>query len=129
MFRSTTESAGEAYALDGLGGVDLLRGEHRRALDRLREALALFRRIGERAGEARVSNTLGEAAAATGRLAEARAHHLSALRLAEEIGNRYEQPRARDALERLPGAGTGAHPDDAGAGRREFCAGRHDVPA
>ncbi len=53
------DSAAEADALNGLGGIDILRGRFRDAATQFHAALERYGRCGDRAGQARVQHNLG----------------------------------------------------------------------
>ncbi|HTW04270.1 MAG TPA: tetratricopeptide repeat protein [Streptosporangiaceae bacterium] len=57
--RRSGDLAAEAQALNGLGGIGLMRGRLRDAFGHYEEALERFRRCGDRSGEARVLRNLG----------------------------------------------------------------------
>ncbi len=57
--RRSGDLAAEAGALNGLGGIGIMRGHFRGAADHYEAALELYRRCGDRAREARVLHNLG----------------------------------------------------------------------
>jgi tetratricopeptide (TPR) repeat protein/transcriptional regulator with XRE-family HTH domain len=57
--RRSGDLAAEAAALNGLGGIDIMRGHFRKAADHYQAALARFRQCGDRDGGAKVLHNLG----------------------------------------------------------------------
>jgi len=71
-----------AYALQGLGGLQVVRGDRSHASDQLERSLLIFQRLGDRSGEAATVQTLGELHRSAGRTRLARnyLHHAHVLR-------------------------------------------------
>jgi DNA-binding SARP family transcriptional activator/tetratricopeptide (TPR) repeat protein len=67
--RAAGDLAGEAAALNAIGGIDISKGNFRDAADHFQGALQNYRRCGDRTGEARALNNLG--------LTEQELHNLS----------------------------------------------------
>ncbi|QFG26505.1 tetratricopeptide repeat protein [Actinomadura sp. WMMB 499] len=66
-------------------------GHAAEAIDRYREAMAIYREIGDRRGECDSLNQIGACFADLGREGEALIHHQTALALARTLADRFEQ--------------------------------------
>ncbi len=94
LFRRLGDRLGQAWALGGLGEVQLATADYRGASDNLTKALELHRELGQRHSEAVLLNSLGDLSSATSATDDARRRHSKALSIAREIGARVEEARA-----------------------------------
>jgi DNA-binding SARP family transcriptional activator/tetratricopeptide (TPR) repeat protein len=92
--RRTGDRATEATALNQIGHVDWQQSRLQQAVDRHRQALALFWEAGDRAGEAEALGSLGLAESALGRYEQAAHHHQGAVAIYRDIGDRLGEARA-----------------------------------
>jgi tetratricopeptide (TPR) repeat protein/transcriptional regulator with XRE-family HTH domain len=88
----------EANALDNLGRIAWLQGRHQQAVNRLQQALTLFRAEGDRSGQARAWLNLGITSGRQGHYEEAAGHFRKALILFRETGNQSGQARTLNNL-------------------------------
>ncbi len=88
---SSGEELAAAEALFALGVAEVRLGEPERALERYRQALALYRRLGDRRGEAAARNNAGLILAETGRPVRAFAELEEALALRRELGDARDE--------------------------------------
>jgi tetratricopeptide (TPR) repeat protein len=100
MFRDLGDRRGEADALNRLGGVRRLTGDHPGAASALEEALRIYRRIGDRGGEVETLNEVGSLHQVRGDLVTAEACHRQALGLAREIASPWDEAQALAGLGR-----------------------------
>ncbi len=96
--RLTGDRAGQAAALEALGGDAWRLGQHDQAAEQLREALTIFRDLGDRPGQGRAFSSLGTVESARGRPATAARHHRYALLMFRRASDRLGQARALDSL-------------------------------
>ena len=94
----------QANALNDLGDVRLLTGDHRGAAEALEEALDIYRDIGHRGGQANALNDLGNVRRVTGDYRGAAEALEKALDISRDIGNRLGQAN----VAHLPGERAGA---------------------
>jgi DNA-binding SARP family transcriptional activator/tetratricopeptide (TPR) repeat protein len=92
--RRSGDLAAEADALNGLGGIDLMRGHFRDAADNYRPALELYRRRGDREGEARVLQNLGQTEYRLHDLRSAAGSYRRAIAAFEDAGDSLGAARA-----------------------------------
>ena len=87
-----------ARALTGAGVLALLQCEYARAEGRLREALALCRKLGDGPGEASVLQVLGSVARERGLYGRSEEYHEESLALCRRLGDEYEAARSLNYL-------------------------------
>jgi tetratricopeptide (TPR) repeat protein/transcriptional regulator with XRE-family HTH domain len=88
----------QANALNDLGDVRLLTGDHRGAAETLEEALDIYRDIGSRGGQANALTDLGSARRVTGDYRGAAKALKKALGIYRDIGNRLGQASSLNYL-------------------------------
>jgi len=96
--RLTGDRAGQAAALEALGGDAWRLGQQDEAAQHLKEALTIFRDLDDRPGQGRAFSSLGTVESARGRPATAARHHRFALLMFRRAGDRLGQARALDSL-------------------------------
>jgi DNA-binding SARP family transcriptional activator/tetratricopeptide (TPR) repeat protein len=84
----------EASALNGLGGIDIMKGHYRDAADNCQAALERYRQCGDRLGEARVLRNLGIAEQYLHNQESAADHYSQAIAAAEDAGDSHGAARA-----------------------------------
>jgi DNA-binding SARP family transcriptional activator/tetratricopeptide (TPR) repeat protein len=92
--RRSGDLAAEADALNGLGGIGLMRGHFRDAAGYYRPALERYRRCGDRKGEARVLQNLGQTEYRLHNLRSAAGSYRRAIAAFEDAGDRLGTARA-----------------------------------
>jgi predicted ATPase/DNA-binding CsgD family transcriptional regulator len=91
LARSQSPVRARAAALNGLGVIVILRGEHARACDLFSEAVGLYRQAGDQCGEARAWTHLGNGLTIRGDAAGAAAAFDSGLALARQAGDAWHE--------------------------------------
>ncbi|HLJ98729.1 MAG TPA: BTAD domain-containing putative transcriptional regulator [Streptosporangiaceae bacterium] len=92
--RRAGDRAGEAMALNGLGGFAWLQGHNERAADLLQQALTLFRQVGDQSGEGRTLGSLGLVDLVQGRSGKAADHFRQAAAMFRKTGDRSGEARS-----------------------------------
>jgi DNA-binding SARP family transcriptional activator/tetratricopeptide (TPR) repeat protein len=92
--RRSGDLAAEADALNGLGGIGLMRGHFRDAAGCYRPALERYRRRGDRGGEARVLQNLGQTEYRLHNLRSAAGYYRQAIAAFEDAGDSLGAARA-----------------------------------
>jgi tetratricopeptide (TPR) repeat protein/transcriptional regulator with XRE-family HTH domain len=92
--RLSGDVAAEASALNGLGGIDIMKGHYRDAADHCQAALERYRQCGDRLGEARVLRNLGIAEQYLHNQESAADHYRQAIAAAEDAGDNHGAARA-----------------------------------
>jgi DNA-binding SARP family transcriptional activator/tetratricopeptide (TPR) repeat protein len=92
--RRSGDLAAEADALNGLGGIGLMRGHFRDAAGYYRPALERYRRCGDRKGEARVLQNLGQTEYRLHNLRSAAGYYRRAIAAFEDAGDSLGAARA-----------------------------------
>ena len=96
--RQTGGRAGEAGALNNLGGFEWRLGHYQQAADYLQQALDRFRKTGDQAGEVGALTTLGAVYLNLGHYQQAADHLQQAVNLCRETGDRSREARALNNL-------------------------------
>ena len=92
--RQSGDLAAEAGALNGLGGIGLMRGHFRDAADYYRPALERYRRCSDREGEARVLQNLGQTEYRLHNLRSAAGYYRQAIAAFDDAGESLGAARA-----------------------------------
>jgi tetratricopeptide (TPR) repeat protein/transcriptional regulator with XRE-family HTH domain len=98
--RRSSDLAAEAAALNGLGGIDMIKGRFRDAVGHYQAALGRFRECGDRTGEARALANLGITEQLLHNLPAAAGYYRDAMAAFEYLG---DDPTAARALANLGG--------------------------
>jgi tetratricopeptide (TPR) repeat protein/transcriptional regulator with XRE-family HTH domain len=110
--RAAGHRSAQAHALNAIGWYETLLGDHARAGQHCRRALALFEQLGDRYGQAHTWDTIGYAQHQRGELGPAADSYRQALALLRSVADRYHEA---DTLTKLGRAQHAA--GDANAGR------------
>jgi DNA-binding SARP family transcriptional activator/tetratricopeptide (TPR) repeat protein len=92
--RRSGDLAAEANALNGLGGIAMMKGHFRAAAGHYQAALEAYRECGDRAGQARVLNNLGATEQELHNLRSAAGYHRQAIAASEDAGDSLSVARA-----------------------------------
>jgi tetratricopeptide (TPR) repeat protein/transcriptional regulator with XRE-family HTH domain len=96
--RRSGDPEAEADALNGLGGIDMMKGHFRDAAARYRAALQLHRQRGDRAGQAQVLRNLGITEQEQHNLRSAAGYYREAIAAFDDVGNSLDAARALTEL-------------------------------